>query len=194
MAAKDTVVKFTPQTVQQWVATIATVGSMLLAGAGGTYSFLLKTGVIGGKLEKVNMILAEQHIGEEPEQKVVVLDTPNDQQAVYIYENGDTLYYRKYENNDGERQKLKRWTSKKSLDDIILNSALDFDLVDSAKAAEAYAFLDADEQFIGLSPEGYHVFFVESHGDCEFQDPGTGEVVKHEPPPCEQYVVRQKKG
>lgn len=182
--------KITPEQARKWLTVAAAAMAMTGGAVTGTYQFLVKTGIARGQLERVNVILAENHIGEEPKSTVVVSSDAEDRQLVYTYSNGDTLYYRSFTDLSGNKQKLKRWTSKMSVEQILDSSVQASWLISTAFAstAPAQAVRIDDEIYVGQTPDGLYLYYIPDADICEFQDPGTGSVVKTAPPPCDQYL------
>lgn len=188
----------TPEGLKQWLAAITVALGLMGSSVGGVYTFAVKNGIWGGRLEKANKILADEHVGEEPVQKVVITDLEDDYQVVKIYKDGDTLYHRKYVDAAGELQRVSRWTSKRSLESIL---GVAWQLDNVAYAGHRGANKVLKEIYIGQTAEGHSVYrllWAGSNGiafesDCAVVDEGTGSYVSRDlPEPCEQYVAAKQ--
>lgn len=188
--------KLKPESLKEWGQAIALVVGLMTASAGSLYGFGIKTGLWGGQIENVNRILAQEHIGETPTTEVIVVNTDTDFQAVKVYPNDDTLYFRRYEDQNGKMQRINRWTSKRSIESIIESGNIKFPtLINSAYAQEkpkGKANKIIKEIYIGKTAEGFSVYRIEwlKMGlTCMVLDEGTGEIIDDDlPVPCEQYI------
>jgi hypothetical protein len=179
-----------PESITGWVTTITGAVGALVATAVGTYISLQSAGLIGGKLETINAYLNEKNVGEQRVENILSAD-PKDVRIEYVYEGGDTLYFRQWKDAEGQKYKLKRWTSKTPVDILYDRATARRPKTEDEQGtavAQAMPVFEG-EIYIGVTEDGLYVYLLkEIPPICEFQD-ATGAIVDTRPPPCEQYVV-----